>query len=546
MLRKFQTKHIFFAIIIGGFIAFVYNTQLSSASDISIPESTTYQESVNWWNESYAFRREISSDQFGLQSFSINHAAFVIDRKSMRNGTDLQIVKDEGGNQFPVSTVVYAPDSTETVIQFDKDSNATYFLYYGAQNPNTTYNSLDENFLASSDIVSIRSEESALFTVVPKSFWYLDDKKNDSIEFKFEVEEPLDEYAESFVIHLDSEELVTASLTGDIISFPINSFGDGVHQVAVVVYSDGKVYRSNSITYTASKPMYVSWTIDWEGIDPTEENIKKMEAIANDYNIPLVHFFNPRVLMFSGITEFRRQEIVDWLLERHSIGDEIGMHMHMQHDMVEFAGVRPKEEEPSWNDDFRGYDTPTTVYSYDELLQIVEWAKSIFTDYNLPEPKGYRAGGWFADETTLKVLEDAGFLYDSSGRKSFPLGTMGLIQPWELDVTSQPYFPSYSDQNKTIEGDEMKLLEIPNNGADSYWSESQELINNFYANYSPGEILNESQIVVYLSHPEWFEVDEPKLRILFDELNSYRYDLDNGPVVFVTLEDYLERTSLTP
>lgn len=542
VVMKIQFKHLIYTLVVAGVVAYLYNTQIASSADIKVPESATFEADTIWWDESYAFRREILSDNLGSVTFEINHANMVIEKKSLRDGSDLQIVEVQADKPYPIDTKISNPDSTTTKVNFNKTSSQKYYLYYAAQNPTTNLSTISSDLFSTTD-VDLGPEESSIITALPIKYWYLDQNQNSNIELKLSSSIQLDPKAQAYLYNISTQELLAANIKSDIVSTPISTFGIGETSIALIIYNNAKVYRSNTISLTTSKPVYVAWSLDWEGVDPTEANLSKVEKIASDYNIPITHFFNPRVLMFSDITQYRREEIVDWVLRRQTENnDEIAMHMHMQHDMVEAAGIVPKDNEPSWNGDTRGYDTPSTVYTYEEYKKLLEWAKQKFSEYGLPVPKGYRAGGWFANEEILRAIEDAGFLYDSSGRKAFALGTVGFIQPWELSVTSQPYYPSYSDQNKTIENDKMKLLEIPNNGLDSYWSESTELINNFYANYTPTEVLNESKIVVYLSHPEWFEIDDPKLRELFTELQNYRNDLDRGPVVFVTIEQYLNQT----
>jgi hypothetical protein len=81
----------------------------------------------------------------------------------------------------------------------------------------------------------------------------------------------------------------------------------------------------------------------------------------------------------------------------------------------------------------------------------------------------------------------------------------------------------------------MGLWEFPDNGADSWAYSTGQLIARFKANFS-GESLFEKQVVTYLSHPEWFSKDKPKVEALFTELELFSNTADRGPVIYITLE----------
>jgi hypothetical protein len=152
-------------------------------------------------------------------------------------------------------------------------------------------------------------------------------------------------------------------------------------------------------------------------------------------------------------------------------------------------------------------------------------------------PTIFRAGGWFANEATLKAVQDSGLLADSSGRTSYKF--FSQPGPWDLSATAQPYYPSTNDQNKAGEPS-LSILEIPNNGADSYWFSSEEMQKRFRANYGGG-ILTEPKEITYLSHPHWFNKSEQnKIKELFNLIDNYKYENDFGPALYVTLDEVYE------
>jgi len=140
----------------------------------------------------------------------------------------------------------------------------------------------------------------------------------------------------------------------------------------------------------------------------------------------------------------------------------------------------------------------------------------------------------------LRVLDDLGFLIDSSGREAIIYGPNQITNPWNLLSTTKPYQLSRSNQNLNT-GPTLSLWEFPNNGMDSTNNKSDVMIQKFQDNFS-GQPLNDFQVVTYLSHPHWFDTyDSGTLKELFDHINPYRYDNDGGPVVFNTLEGSLNK-----
>lgn len=544
--NKLSFSRIVAAIIIATISYFIYENILNPDVGAAIPAQVSLRkDQKNWWNESFAFRRKILIRNLDKPvKFSINHTENQIDLKMNQDGSDIKIIGNKNNDFKEVPFQIKNIDTVNTEIAFDpSDLNLeNYYIYYGNKIVKTSNLISGDNMFMNSENSHLDTEESTLVSIVNTNTWVLKEKAKTKISLKISDFSKITDLNYGFFSIDDSTETYKFNLTPGTVNLEVNFLTPGEHSLFVILKDGNKSYKSNRVSFYVSNPVYVAWTIDWEGVDPSAAYIKTMEEISDKYSIPMTQFFNPRIMIHSGISASRKKDILDWVKMRHTKGDEIAMHMHMQHDMVEFAGVRPKENEIGWNNDFRGYDIPSTVYDYNEYLTILKWGKEMFSSAGLPEPKGFRAGGWFADVENLKAMRDAGFKYDSSGRKSFAIGSNEFIQPWELTNVSQPYYPSNANQSVYDPNDKIGILEIPNNGSDSYWSTADELINNFYLNYKPGTYLNEEIIVTYLSHPEWFDIDEPKLYTLFEELNKYRYELNRGPVIFVTLEDYLERT----
>lgn len=331
---------------------------------------------------------------------------------------------------------------------------------------------------------------------------------------------------------LTTEGTNSYTATIDATNFPI-----GEHAITTYVSIDGTTTYSKEVLVHVSYPLYVTWTIDWEGYDMPNQNLENMAAIADQYDIPMTHFFNPRLYTSPDISKDRQQYFTNWVLNRKAThGDSIGLHLHMQPDFVEATGVTPIEDPETWGTSLTdGYDILVSNYDYTDMRKMLNWSIQAFRNHGLGTPTMFRAGGWFADEETLQAVNDTGFLLDSSGRTLYSFGKNKVVGHWSLETTTQPYQMNRDDQNEQ-NNPTMNLWQFPNNGADSWAFSTVDMIKRFEDNYTSTE-LTERRLVTYLSHPEWFDTDKPKMEALFSHLDDFTYAKDSGPVVYVTLED---------
>jgi hypothetical protein len=108
--------------------------------------------------------------------------------------------------------------------------------------------------------------------------------------------------------------------------------------------------------------------------------------------------------------------------------------------------------------------------------------------------------------------------------------------PWDLLDTTQPYKPNIYDQNSSA-GPTLNIWEFPNNGADSWSFSSDQMIDRQKANYNPDIPLEQKRMLTYLSHPEWYPTDKPKMERVFDYTSNFLYKENRGPVIFITLDE---------
>jgi hypothetical protein len=321
-----------------------------------------------------------------------------------------------------------------------------------------------------------------------------------------------------------------------LLSLPLKGLPMGTHTLNMRIETTEVIATLEPSTFYLSQPLLVSWTIDWEGYDVADAYLRQLADVADQFRLPMTHLFNPRIYTDAALSPDRSNFLTQYVIDRRdNHGEEIGLHLHMFPDLISAAGLNFKPE-PAWGGGFSyGYDTLTTNYTYDELKTLFLYAKQVFAEKGLGEPKSYRAGGWFANMDTLRALSDTGFLIDSSARTAYTFGTNNADGYWNVSITQPPYFPSLQNQNSDHPPPTLNLLEIPNNGADDYAFSAEEMIARFRANYQGLPLVTPNQ-VTYLSHPQWFNSQrENKMRQVFNETSRHLYENDSGPVMYSTL-----------
>lgn len=301
---------------------------------------------------------------------------------------------------------------------------------------------------------------------------------------------------------------------------------------------------SNTLNIKVSYPLVVTWTLDYEGYDVSDANLKAISDFSEKFGMPLTHLFNPRIFIASEITKERSDYLVGWVMNRYTQkNDQIGLHLHMHCDMISAIGMKPKTQ-PNWGGRTNCHDVLTSAYNYNDFTRIIKWAKNQFNAHGLPVPLIYRAGGWFIGETQLKVLQDQGFVIDTSGRSTYVWGVNKQVGPWTLSATTHPYFPSEKEQNSSEPAPQLTIAEIPNNGMDSTNNDAQVLKAIFDENYQ-NKPLDKFQVLTYMSHPHWFTLyDKKRVDDLLTYIGKNKIIDDNGPVIYLTSQqayDYWDK-----
>lgn len=537
-----------------------------------------------WYSETKPFRQQLIIEASQLKSdgtdqwleLEFDHASLVKKKASRTDGNDLQVVLWTGKGYESVQFAVVAPNTDKTKLAFkvsnyvqfpDSGRFENYELYYGdllASEPR-----YQSKYPKAADInaeaeLLLDDRQTASFKINTSREWYL---QGDKLEFSFTLPESVTESERiTYYIYPAAGNNQSIPLLAKPLSWePGRQYKVGVDlknikfgifyvqlQIEVPstektridnmskVFSVGEVRKNGvflgpKIGFRYSAPVFMTWTIDWEGYDLRQDYMDMMVGLTNKYGMPMTHYFNPRVYTNPAITPERAQYLTNWVKQRGRVGDEVSLHIHMHYDLVAAAGLTPKTD-PRWGGREEGHDVLTTAYNYEESKQIYSWAIDKFIENGLGKPQGYRAGGWFLDIENLRALNDLGFVYDTSGSDyKQPYGPNQQLRQWNLSDTAKPYQVSRSNQNGS-NPPLMAIWEYPNNGADSTNRDANELIRRLRANLQTDSgYRNEAQVLTYLSHPHWFgTIDNAKMVALFDEAENHKYKNDNGPLIYVT------------
>jgi len=480
-------------------------------------------------------------------NWQFNHAELVRTKKSYSNGADLQVKHWNGKIFQPVEYLLATePNQSSTTLSIkllerikSGDINSRYYLYYGNNMadaqilPGTLMNT------SAKYTIETKGEETYPLLLSVDRRWSIisnDPKVQSSLRVALQTTNNYSATEATYTIVETKTRGTLTKTTDKQWEGVLNTKGlaPGKYHLTAQINDSGKTINASKTGFFVSYPLYIAWTQDWEGYDVPDVYLSAITQVARDHGIVMTHFWNPRVTTTDTIAQNRKDTLLDWIKTRQSVfGESIQLHLHMFKDYVTSCGIEPKYY-PNWGDSGDGYGSLATNYSTEEITKMISKAIDTMKSSGLGAPTVFRAGGWFANEETLAAVENSGLLADSSGRTAYKFYEQ--TGPWNLTETTQPYYPSKVDQNKTG-SPALSILEIPNNGADSYWFSSEEMKKRFSANYSGG-VLDEPKQITYLSHPHWFnKTEQAKIESVFDYIDDYKYDKDNGPAIYVTLEE---------
>ncbi len=325
-----------------------------------------------------------------------------------------------------------------------------------------------------------------------------------------------------------------------------SSLEPGAHTLEI---RSGDVVIS-SHDFQVSYPLYLVVSADWDTADNTEQQMALQDQLYEAHpELRVTHFLGPYTFTDPAVSPERADWLVKWLQgHREADGDEIGLHIHPYCHFVEDAGVTCRTE-PAYADSWRGdgYTVRSSAYSEEEYTTILEHAVALFVDHGLDAPTSFRAGGWSLELHTLRALESAGFVADTSANNWRPLeaewaGYPGAdlfewnMEHWAtIDETSQPYYPSTFDILADA-APHLGILEVPDNGILSDYVTTDQMIEMFHANFD-GSALEAPRQYSIGYHPPSFDRYHARLEGALDYIDGYLAESDHGPVVYATLSE---------
>jgi len=153
--------------------------------------------------------------------------------------------------------------------------------------------------------------------------------------------------------------------------------------------------------------------------------------IADEYGIPLTFFVEVMNKYYFGPDETRK--VVEYILKR---GHDVQLHIHPNYLSYSHGQATRKI-----------YSDFISSYDLEDQLSIIEEGKFLLERYGVSKVVAFRAGGFHANETTLKALSKLGIISDSSYNRA-KIGTFCQLPNiaindlqkmngiWEIPITN--------------------------------------------------------------------------------------------------------------
>ena len=396
------------------------------------------------------------------------------------------------------------------------------------------------------------TDDDPAFTVSRIQEWYLvgDDVTPGSDDLEVEVSAPAGtEFVDVWVSGQPGVRLnkISDGTFGQVID--ISSLDYGEHEVLLAADGSDTAFARRVIKRTA--PLYVIVTTDWDDADTKDFALGFQDDLHSEHpHLKLTHFVGPYTFTDSTVTAERVGVLTDWVkLQRDTFGDEIGLHIHPYCNFVTYAGVTCRTE-PSTvyaNGDTTGYTIMVSAYTEQEFTTLLETADDLFMAHGMGKPTAFRAGGWTADLSTLRALNNAGYVVDASANnwarmEEWQGQNNGVLYDWNMEHwapindTSQPYYPSDADILQPG-SPAVGVLEVPDNGILVDYVTTDEMIEIFDENWD-GSVLNAPVQLSIGYHPSNFVFGlYTRITDAMTYIDQFLAANGAGPVVYTTLSD---------
>ncbi len=329
----------------------------------------------------------------------------------------------------------------------------------------------------------------------------------------------------------------------------ISDLAAGEHRLLFAADSSDTAFAQQTITRTY--PMYFQVTTDWDFADPSDVPLDFQDQMHDEHpGLLVTNFVGPYTFTDPTVTDAREGELVDWLEHtRDDFGDEIALHIHPYCNFVEYAGLTCNTDDSlTQSTDNSGYTVRFSAYTEAEQQTMFETADQLFLDAGFDKPTTFRTGAWAATIETLRALEAAGYVADTSAANwekleewSGPLD--GTLYDWNMEHwapingTSQPYYPN-EDDILSDESPNLGILEVPDNAIMVDYVEIYEMIEIFDANWD-GTALDHPVSFMMGWHPssQFSAEEQGRIAGILDHADKYLASKGKGPVVYALLRD---------
>ena len=339
-------------------------------------------------------------------------------------------------------------------------------------------------------------------------------------------------------------------------SVDLSALAPGEHELLLAANGEDTAFARHA--FKRSHPVYVVVTTDWDDADTSDLALSLQDELhAEHEELLLTHFVGPYTFTDPEVSEQRRDLLVAWLLGmRADFADEIGLHIHPYCNFVTQVGtilggpeVECKIDESTVysGGDTTGYTVRCSAYNDEDFTRLLLASDALFEERGLGKPTSFRAGGWTAELNTMRSLEAAGYVADTSALNWARLEEWnqpfrGTLYAWNrehwssINDTSQPYYPSTDDilvTGPTTIG----VLEVPDNGILVDYVETSEMIEIFDANWDRGVLAAPVNYSIGY-HPSNFNaVYKSRITKALDHVDLFLASQDKGPVIYGRLSD---------
>lgn len=247
--------------------------------------------------------------------------------------------------------------------------------------------------------------------------------------------------------------------------------------------------------------VHVLVSVDWEGRDLTEANLKAMEDFRNQFpKLGLLQFLNAAYYTKSDVDHSDVTRKIARVLRPQ---DELGLHIHGWKSLFEAAGVTYQSQPTFWggvdNDCRRdcGHQVPLHLYSKDELRKVIHFSVETLNSHGFGRATSFRSGGWIGAPLVLQALVEEGFVIDSSAVPP-PLLTreIGATPLWRW-VDNLWHDVKTSSQPTKLQTPSGFIWEVPDNGALADYRRADEMVE-VYENAIKRAKRSDEDIIVHI------------------------------------------------